>query len=101
MGEEVERKRISTNPFLYTDGSLVEAEELGCEDGEEGEGGVVAVMDPDTTPQAEVPPPMRQQAWGMGMGMGRPPSAVSVRHSNVSIDIDDDKVLLIYICMYV
>lgn len=78
MGEEVERKRISTNPFLYTDGSLVEPDELECEDGE-------GVMDPDQTPQAEVPP-LKQQVWPVG----RPPS--SVARCNVSIDIDDDKV---------
>ncbi|XP_042210571.1 uncharacterized protein LOC121858307 isoform X2 [Homarus americanus] len=88
MGEEYERKRISTNPFLYTDGSLVEEDVLqaGLEPTEGStEGSITSTItgsqellgDPDQTPQAEIP---SRQVWVMGR------AAVSM-----SIDIDDEK----------
>lgn len=91
MGEELERKRISTNPFLYTDGSLVEAEVLhasldasdGSADGSGAStisagGGQDEGKDSDQTPQAEVPP--TRQVWAVG------------RAGVVSMDLDDEKV---------
>ncbi|XP_042891055.1 BLOC-1-related complex subunit 6-like isoform X3 [Penaeus japonicus] len=90
MGEELERKRISTNPFLYTDGSLVEAEILhasldasdGSADGSGAStisagGGQEEGKDSDQTPQAEVPP--ARQVWALG------------RPGVVSMDLDDEK----------
>ncbi|XP_069986934.1 uncharacterized protein BORCS6 isoform X5 [Penaeus vannamei] len=90
MGEELERKRISTNPFLYTDGSLVEAEVLhasldasdGSADGSGAStisagGGQDEGKDSDQTPQAEVPP--TRQVWAVG------------RAGVVSMDLDDEK----------
>ncbi|XP_037787871.1 uncharacterized protein LOC119583455 isoform X3 [Penaeus monodon] len=90
MGEEFERKRISTNPFLYTDGSLVEAEVLhasldasdGSADGSGAStisagGGQDEGKDSDQTPQAEVPP--TRQVWAVG------------RAGVVSMDLDDEK----------
>ena len=80
--EEWERKRISTNPFLYTDGSLVETDVLEAQSNENNDGNNDAI-DPDQTPQAEVP---SRQVW------------TQVRTSSktaCSIDIDDEKVLRI------
>ncbi|XP_069986936.1 BLOC-1-related complex subunit 6 isoform X8 [Penaeus vannamei] len=92
MGEELERKRISTNPFLYTDGSLVEAEVLhasldasdGSADGSGAStisagGGQDEGKDSDQTPQAEVPP--TRQVWAVG------------RAGVVSMDLDDEKTM--------
>ncbi|XP_053630679.2 BLOC-1-related complex subunit 6 isoform X1 [Cherax quadricarinatus] len=82
MGEEYERKKISTNPFLYTDGSLVEEDvlqaSLEANDGStEGSIASTIIGDSDQTPQAELP---TRQVWAMAR------AGVSM-----SIDIDDDK----------
>ncbi|KAG0714727.1 BLOC-1-related complex subunit 6 [Chionoecetes opilio] len=91
MGEEYRRKRISTNPFLYTDGSLVEADVLEAqvtdgdtnseEDAASPNSGCQEAPDPDPdhTPQAEAP---SRQVWTLPRTHARTIS---------SIDIDDDK----------
>lgn len=106
MAEEWERKRISTNPFLYTDGSLVEPDVLQAQitdadtesstvvasmddiSGDTGRdndvmcsesGGNTNISDPDHTPQVEAP----RQTWTHA----RPGSRIVS-----SIDIDDEKV---------
>ncbi|XP_045607241.1 uncharacterized protein BORCS6 isoform X2 [Procambarus clarkii] len=84
MGEEYERKRISTNPFLYTDGSLVEEDVLqaGLEgNGGSTEGSIASTItgDTDQTPLAEIP---QRQMWAVSRG------AVTM-----SIDVDDEKTM--------
>ncbi|KAK7076861.1 hypothetical protein SK128_011907 [Halocaridina rubra] len=87
MGDETQKfegKRRSTNPFLYTDGSLVEEEVLQAEVSSqeshlEEKMEVVSQnngVDPDQTPQAEIP---SRQVWGRAAGI-------------VSMDLDDEKV---------
>ncbi|XP_063849707.1 uncharacterized protein LOC135093955 isoform X1 [Scylla paramamosain] len=103
MGEEGERrKRISTNPFLYTDGSLVEDDVLQAQLSveEPSSGGSASpsprchdppqditsssprgqdIADPDHTPQAEMP---SRQVWTQARTNSR---------TATSIDIDDEK----------
>ncbi|XP_066939216.1 uncharacterized protein DDB_G0284127 [Macrobrachium rosenbergii] len=81
-----DEKKRSTNPFLYTDGSLVEEEVLQAEVNNEGarslsrkiEGAMDTSngvgLDPDQTPQAEV---SARQVWG--------------RAGVMSMDLDDEK----------
>lgn len=104
MGEEWERKRISTNPFLYTDGSLVEDDVLQAQITDTDTGNstaatslnsrngatctgivipnendcIMSTGDPDHTPQVEVP----RQTWTHTRASSRIAS---------SIDIDDEK----------
>lgn len=105
MGEEWEKKRISTNPFLYTDGSLVEDDVLQAQITDTDTGNstattslnsrngathtgivipnendcVMSTGDPDDTPQVEVP----RQTWTHTRASSRIVS---------SIDVDDEKV---------
>ncbi|XP_068242733.1 uncharacterized protein DDB_G0284127 isoform X3 [Palaemon carinicauda] len=80
-----DEKKRSTNPFLYTDGSLVEEEVLQAEVNSEGVrsvnkkvGGMEVNngvgLDPDQTPQAEL---SARQVWG--------------RAGVISMDLDDEK----------
>ena len=75
--EEVKKvRRLSTNPFLYEDGSLVEDEVLRVL---ERESSSEAEKDSDSehTPKAEIPP---RQLWS------------SSKAGAMSIDMDEDKV---------